>query len=351
MKQHSIGRRDFLGAVGGAGLISQFGLGAGLGLAARGAIGQESITGRASIISGRGTELVLLGTQGGPNFRPERKECSTAVAVDGQIYLVDCGYGALGRIGEAGLNHREIAQIFLTHLHDDHTSDVAALLSHQWTGGRIEPTEVIGPYGTERLVNAAIDYFSANTEMRLADEDRSLLPADLFSGRDIEATTTPTQVFADDRVVVSSVENTHFPETAKAKVPYRAVSYRLDSRDRSITISGDTAYSDNLIELAKGSDIFVCEMIETTTTRANFERRVAAGAYAENPEGVWKHIIETHSTPADVGRMAQAAGVATLVLTHILPGAMLDVPENLYIDPVREHFDGEIILGEDLMVI
>jgi ribonuclease BN (tRNA processing enzyme) len=309
-----------------------------------------SLTARSQEFAG-GTQLVLLGTQGGPNFRPQRKECASAVVIDGRIYMVDCGYGALGRLDEAGLNYREVGHIFLTHLHDDHTSDVVTLLSHQWTGGRTDPTRVIGPYGTERLVDAALDYFRANTEIRLVDEDRSVLPREIFSGRDIEATASPAEVLADDRVTVSSVENTHFPESATDELPYRAVSYRFDSRNRSITFSGDTNYSENLIRLAEGTDVFVCETMEVATTRANFERRVANGAYADNPEGVWKHIVDTHTTTEDAGRMAAAAGVGTLVLNHLIPGSLTDVPDELYLEGVRQHFDGEVIVGQDLMVI
>lgn len=344
----TIDRRAFLAGMAGAGgtsALMQLGVAGGLGLTVLRAQAQQTVA------LPEGTSLVLLGTQGGPNFRIQRKECANAIVIDGRIYIVDCGYGALGRLLEAGLNYREVGNIFLTHLHDDHTSDVAALLSHQWTGGRNEETLVIGPYGTENLVSAAIDYFRANTEIRLVDEGRFTLPTDIFFGRDIEATTAPTEVFADDLVTVSSVENTHFPDSARDAVPYRAVSYRFDSRDRSITISGDTAYSENLIRLAEGCDVFVCEVIEAQTTRANFDARVAAGAYADNPEGVWKHIIETHTTTEDAGRMAAEAGVGTLVLTHLLPGALMDVPDETYLEGIRQHFDGEVIIGEDLMVV
>lgn len=347
MKTINRNRRAFLAGVAGAGssgALGRLGFGAAFSLLGASTGAQESA-------DAAGTSLVLLGTQGGPNFRMTRKECSNAIVVDGRTYLVDCGYGALGRLGDAGLNFRQVGHVFLTHLHDDHTSDVVTLLSHQWTGGRIEPTLVIGPYGTARLVEAALGYFEANVAIRLADEDRSVLPTSIFSGRDIDATAAPTEVFADDRVTVSSVENTHFPEAAKEQVPYRAVSYRFDTRDRSITISGDTAYSEHLVRLAEGSDVFVCETIEPVTERAEFERRVAAGAYADNPEGVWRHIIETHSSTEDTGRMAAEAGVGTLVLTHLLPGALMEVPDEVYLEGIRRHFDGEVIVGQDLMVI
>ena len=346
MKTIDLDRRAVLAGIagaGGSGVLARFGFGTTLSLGAIAARAQDTAAG--------GTRLVLLGTQGGPNFRPTRREGSNAIVVDGRVYVVDCGYGALGRLGDAGLNYREVGHVFLTHLHDDHTSDVAALLSHQWTGGRIDPTLVIGPYGTEHLVEAALDFFAANTAIRLADEDRSVEPATIFSGRNIEATEAPTEIFADDRVTVSSVENTHFPEAARERVPYRSVAYRFDSRDRSITISGDTAFSENLIRLAEGSDVFVCETIEAATTRDNFEQRVAAGAYADNPEGIWKHIIDTHTSTEDAGRMAAAAGVGTLVLTHLLPGSLMDVSDEVYLDGIRRHFDGEVVIGQDLMVI
>lgn len=348
MSNSRIDRRVFLAGLaglGGSGAVTRLGLGGGF------ALGSALTSAQDTAVSSNGTQLVLLGTQGGPNFHAERKECSNAIVVDGRIYVIDCGYGALGRLVDAGLNYREVGNIFLTHLHDDHTSDVVTLLSHQWTGGRVDPTLVIGPYGTEQLVEAALAYFRANTEIRLVDEDRSVQPADLFSGLDIEATAAPTEVYADDLVTVSSVENTHFPDFAREQLPYRAVSYRLDSRDRSITISGDTAYSDNLVRLAEGSDVFVCETIDAETFRVNFDERVAAGAYADNPEGIWKHIVDTHATTEDAGRMAAEAGVGTLVLTHLIPGALMDVSDDLYLEGVRRHFDGEVIVGQDLMVI
>ena len=101
---------------------------------------------------------LLLGTQGGPNFNATRGETASLVMLDGKLYLVDCGYGALGAIVRAGLNYRDIGNVFLSHLHDDHTADLVSLLGHQWTGGRTQPTVVHGPAGTERLVTAAIRY-------------------------------------------------------------------------------------------------------------------------------------------------------------------------------------------------
>ncbi len=294
---------------------------------------------------------MLLGTQGGPNFNTGRGETASALVVDGTVYLVDCGYGTLAALREAGLVYRDIGRVFLTHLHDDHTGDVAALVSHQWSDGRVEPTTVYGPHGTDDMIRAALAFSEANTAIRLVDEARSVRPADIFSGIVVEATPRPAEVFADERVAVRSVENTHFPASSKARMPYRSLSYRFDSRDRSVAFSGDTAYSENLVALARGADVLVCEAIEVASMRRAFERMVADGAYADNADGVWSHIVGTHTSTEDAGRMAAEAGVRTLVLNHLVPGALADVDDAVYVEGAARHFDGEVIVGRDQMVL
>jgi ribonuclease BN (tRNA processing enzyme) len=200
-------------------------------------------------------------------------------------------------------------------------------------------------------VSAALEATEANTAIRLIDEARKTKPADIFRGQDLAATPEPIEVYRDERVKVSSVENTHFPEASKSRMPYRSLSYRFDCPGRSIVFSGDTAYSESLVKLARGADVFICEAIEVTSMRQAFERMVANGAYADNPEGVWDHIVSTHTTTANAGRMAAEAGVGLLVLNHLVPGALQRVSDETYIAGVRQHFHGKVVVGKDLMVL
>ena len=297
------------------------------------------------------TRLTLLGTQGGPNFTATRGECASVIVVDGQPLLVDCGYGTLAALKKADINHRQIARVFLTHLHDDHTADLAAFLTRQWTDGRIQPTEVIGPFGTRRMVDAVVAFGEANAAIRLVDEARSVKPAELLRARDVETTAMPSEIYRDAQVAVRAVENTHFPAESKRRMPYRSLAYRFDTPGRSLVISGDTAYSSGLVELAKGADVLVCEAMDVAAMRKAFDGMVKRGMYADNPEGVWRHIVATH-TPLDVaGRMAAEARVGTLVLTHIIPGALDTLPDEHYRDAVRKTFTGRIVVGRDQMVL
>jgi ribonuclease BN (tRNA processing enzyme) len=285
-----------------------------------------------------GTQLILLGTQGGPGVSATRTQASNAVIVDGRTYLVDCGYGALKSAVQAGLTLGMISNVFITHLHDDHTADIAALLALKWTASQTPGEATIyGPYGTTAMVDAAIAFSKANVEIRKVDEGRMVDPKTIFHGRDLAAPKI-TEVFKDDRVAVLAVENTHFPDRAKAKMDYRSFAYRFNTATRSIVFSGDTAYSENLIELARGADVFVCE-VNGNPPLANVQN---------NTESIARHVAETHSTPAEVGKMAAAAKVKTVVLSHQVGGGLGGNNDALTAD-LKKYFSGEVIVGADQM--
>ena len=302
----------------------------------------------------RGTKLVLLGTQGGPNVNPGRGQAANAVVVDGRPYLVDCGYGTVRSLVAAGIGYMPVDTAFITHLHDDHMSDIAALLSLQWTGSKPRPTDVYGPFGTAAMIQAAIAFTKGNVDIRITDEGRTTRPEQLFHGHDVSAEATPVQVFKDDRLTVTAVENTHFPDRAKAAMRYRSIAYRLQTATRSIVFTGDTAYSKNLVALAKGADLFVCEIIDQAQYDANLQAARGQAA-AGNPNSIPQHIVETHVNNAEVGRMAAEAGVKTVVLSHLVPGSnrpgAAEYHDSAYIEGVRQVFQGQVIVGRDLMVL
>jgi ribonuclease BN (tRNA processing enzyme) len=170
----------------------------------------------------------------------------------------------------------------------------------------------------------------------------------------LPATQTVYEAYEDERVRVTSIENTHFPEWAKADMPHRALSYRFDTRDRSIVFSGDTTYSQNLVTLAKDADVLVCEIMELEETRRWFG--LATGGeegdlYQDAREGILQHIVETHTTTEQAGRMASEAGVKTLVLNHVIPGALMNLPDEAYFAGIRRHYGGKVIVGKDQMVL
>lgn len=299
------------------------------------------------------SQLILLGTQGGPNINLKRGQAASAIVTNGTPYLIDCGYGTLRALVQAGLRLNDVANVFVTHLHDDHTADIAAMLSLKWTGGQPQPqaTTILGPYGTAAMVQGAIAFFKGNTDIRTTDEGRTAAPEAFFRGRDLSAPAI-TEVFRDKLVTVRAVENTHYPDRATAKMAHRSFAYRFEMADRAIVFSGDTAYSPALVTLARNADVLVCETIDMAM-HAQLRKAAQAEPGGLTVESVPRHIIETHVTTEEAGRIAAEAGVRTLVLNHLLPGSNPqrggDIPDAQYVEGVRRHFKGEVVVGADQM--
>src|SRR5579872_2745560 len=99
---------------------------------------------------GMATDLVLLGTAGAPMPVAGRAGISSALVVDGRVFVVDCGRGTPSGFADAGLDFARLEAVFLTHLHVDHTGDLAGLLLYPWGGragddGPLPPVRVYGP--------------------------------------------------------------------------------------------------------------------------------------------------------------------------------------------------------------
>jgi ribonuclease BN (tRNA processing enzyme) len=123
-----------------------------------------------------------------------------------------------------------------------------------------------------------------------------------------------------------------------------AFAYRFDTADRSIVISGDTARSDNLVALARGADVLVHEAMYLPAV----DRLVAR---VPNAATLKRHLLASHTSAEDCGRVAAAAGVKTLVLSHFVPPDDPLTTEQMWLDAARSTFSGTVIVGRDLMEI
>jgi ribonuclease BN (tRNA processing enzyme) len=123
-----------------------------------------------------------------------------------------------------------------------------------------------------------------------------------------------------------------------------ALAYRFDCPDRSIVISGDTRPSAALVELARGADVLVHEVMHVPALEALIAR-------APNPRMLREHLLASHTTTEQVGKLATEAGVKTLVLSHLVPGGPPGLADEAWRDAVRPHFAGELIVGRDLLEI
>ena len=279
------------------------------------------------------TRLVLLGTAGGPRPRKRRSGSAQAVVANGNIYVVDCGYGVARQLVLAGLPLRQLRHILVTHHHSDHNVDLGALLQLAWVSGLVTPVHCWGPPPTKRMVGDYLRYQDYDIALRVRDEGRTPL-APLVRGHDLHG---GGAVFTDENVRVTAAKVPHPPLDL-------ALAYRFDAADRSIVISGDTRESDELVKLAMGADVLVHEVMLP-------ERVLEMLRGIPNREDLARSVISHHTTAEQVGRVAAAAKVKLLVLSHFVPAEDPDIADNEWITPIRRHYSGRVIVGRDLMEI
>lgn len=273
-------------------------------------------------LTGTGTPIVVPGLAGpGVLVRHE------SVAVQ-----VDVGRGTVMRLGDAGLELTSLSVVLVTHHHSDHMVGLADLLMTRWleevtTLAGQAPLPVVVPEGpAARIARHVLDVWEEEIALRRSHTGRPDHPAPEVVA--FEADHTPTEVYRIGEVVVEAVLVDHRPV-----VP--AVGYRLSTPDGRVVVSGDTAISASLEEMASGADVLVHEVF----------RRAAVGGLLSDPHA----IAAYHSEARDVGALAARAGVRRLVLTHCIPPVRDRSSEEALIDDVRAGgFSGEVLVGRDL---
>ena len=280
-----------------------------------------------------GTRLILLGTGGGPRPRTANSASAQVILIDGAAYVVDCGDGVARQLAFAGVPLPTLRHIFLTHQHSDHTADYGNLMWLAWTAGLRTRVDTWGPPPLEKMTRLFFEMNAADIDTRIADEGRIPL-APLVHVHEL---TAPGLVFQDEHVKVTAALVRHPPV-----VP--AFGYRFDAADRSIVISGDTAPSEELIALARGADVLVHDAMFP----AGVDRLIAN---VPNAATLKRSILSHHTSAEDAGRVAQAAGVKTLVLSHLVPPDDPAITDDMWLASARTHFRGTVIVGKDLLEI
>ncbi|MGO2110653.1 MAG: MBL fold metallo-hydrolase [Pseudoclavibacter sp.] len=321
--------------------------------------------------------IIALGTAGGPRWWSDEAGrplfgISTAIVVGDRWYLVDCGDGAGHQAKAAGLDMAKLAGIFVTHLHSDHVVDLPSLILFglferksrtlptipivgPGDRGKLTPlspraTAVPEPVAPQRptpgvagMLDGLLAAYATDINDRIFDS-LARSPRDTFEAREIDLggvrgfdpdTTVspemePIEVFGDDLVTVTATLVSHHPMAP-------AFAYRFDTADGSVTISGDTAPCDNLVRLARDTDLLLHEAID-------LDRLASQYTDTEMLRATMDHHRRSHTTPADAGRIATRAGARRLAFHHLVP---THTHPKVWED-ARETFDGPLFIPNDL---
>ncbi len=220
------------------------------------------------------------------------------IIVDGQPVLLDIGPGTLSRLELGGVSFDRLDTLLLTHFHPDHTLDLATLLqvfNYAPEAQRQRPFFIAACPGMQDFYHRMLDLFP------------DLAPL----GYELNIKEVFREEFMVGKLSVRCAPTGHTSES---------IAYRLDDGKHSLVYSGDAAVHGELVNLASGADILICE--------------------CSFPAG-WE--TDDHLNADMVGVVAHQAGVKSVVLTHTYPPAQaVDL-----VAQVRKNFNGQIQLAID----
>jgi len=240
-----------------------------------------------------------------PSLR--RSPCAFLLEAAGRKLLFDIGPGTMRRLLEAGTSIGEIDLLFISHLHPDHSGELASFLfanKYPETSRRRRPLTVVGARGLRTHFDGLVGVYG----------EWVVLPGHLFSLGELD--NRSPDVWTSGPVTVRSWPMAH----TKSSIGYRVET----PGGTAVAYSGDTGPCGELVELARGADLFLCE--------------------CSLPDGM---KIEGHLNPSEAGAAAASAGVRRLVLTHFYPECdAADIAAQC-----RLSWQGPLTLAEDLMEI
>lgn len=277
------------------------------------------------------TRIVFLGTKGGPRVGIGASNPANAVIVNNTPFVIDCGMGVSRQLVRAGIPIPSVKYIFISHHHSDHNLEYGNLVYNAWAAGLSTPIRSFGPKGIEQMSRTYWELNRFDVETRIADEGRPD-PRPLLIAKDIDADGV---VLKTDDVTVTAFRTPHPPIVDN-------FAYKFETPDGVIVFSSDTAYNPKLAEFAKGADVLVHECLYVPAV----DRLVIK---TKNGATLKKHLLDSHTTTEDVGRIAAAAGVKVLVLSHFVPGDDPEVTDEDWMRDVKKNFTGKIIVAKDLM--
>jgi ribonuclease Z len=270
-------------------------------------------------------DVTLLGT-GSPVPDPNRAGPATLVRAGGTLLLVDAGRGVLMRLAAEGAFPGMLGAVLLTHLHSDHLTDLNDVVTTRWVMSPVpNPLRVYGPPGTQQVVEGMLAMLAPDISYRLAHHDDLNDPPQVEV---IEVAPGDVLTVGEARVVVGRTDHRPVEPT---------VGYRVEHEGRSVVLGGDGIPCAGLDELCAGADAYV-----QTVLREDLVRLV--------PMERFQDILDYHSTVEQAATTATRAGVRTLVLTHYVPALPAGM-EDEWRAMAAAHFDGEVVLGDDLTSI
>ncbi|MEL6662878.1 MAG: MBL fold metallo-hydrolase [Pseudomonadota bacterium] len=293
-----------------------------------------------------GLHVYLCGA-GSPMPDATRAGPCLGVLAGDRAFIFDVGSGGVRNLGSMGFPIGKLESVYLTHLHSDHIDGLGELLVIAWVGGsRSEPLPIAGPVGTSQVVDGFNTVYQLDSTYRIAHHGTDVANPDGYGGvaREFTVPAGPggrNVVFEDDELKITAIRVEHSPVDP-------AFGYRIDYKDRSVSISGDTIYHDGFVALSEGVDLMLHEALDPEMV-STIGAALAERGQTNNAK-IFADILDYHASPEDAARAAEVAGAGHLLLYHLVPPLPVALVETVFLGDSAKEYSGPITVGEDGML-
>ena len=301
--------------------------------------------GDAQLADANTLSVLLVGT-GTPLPDVTRAGPSALIAAGSHLYLVDAGVDSARNLQLWKVPLEKIDGVLITHLHSDHIGGLAEIRLQTWVAGRKTPLKVYGPPGIERVVAGFNEAYAIDDSYRTKHHGAAMLPpeaADMVAVPIvIPANATTAPVFDLLGLKATAIRVKHEPANP-------AYGYRFDFAGRSVTVSGDTIYDEDLAHAAFGTDVLVHEGLAPELVGIMGEEMTAAGRL--RPAKIMHDIPGYHTAPPDAARIANMAHARLLLFTHLLPILPNAIAVRAFLKGVDDVRASGVRVGHDGLIV
>ena len=269
-------------------------------------------------------KVTILGS-GTPRISFERFSQSILIEHKQDKYLFDAGRGALIRLYQSNILPNEIKNIFITHLHSDHILGFSDILMTGWVYHRDSPLQIYGPEGTKNFVKNTLKAYEDDINVRIQDPEN----LDILGLQSNVVTIYDGFNYQNNGLTIEAFSVKHEPFT-------HAFGFKIYNSKYCVVISGDTTYSETVIEKAKGCDLLIHEIAH-------------ASEHTLKKYSKAKGVISYHTNAVEVSDIINKTYPRLTVLNHVL--SLDGSSDEEILNLIKQKTNHDVLIAKDLMTI
>ena len=274
---------------------------------------------------------------------PGRAETCILVAAGDDLFVVDIGDGSNQNLRSWNIDFRNIEAVLITHLHSDHIADLPGLHQNAWVvGERNSKLKVFGPEGVDQLTQGIEMAYAHDYVFRNEHHGDAVAPLE-YAGFDTNVIDLNDPVIFDNgELKITAFKVVHEPIDP-------ALGFKFEYKGRSLVITGDTSYTQSVIDNSMNVDVLFHEAQANHMLAVieNLQRSLGMDLLAT----VLDDITTYHTTLIEAAEVANKANVKKLVFYHLTPAPRNYIQEVMFVrgvDEVRKEWtlvdDGTLII-------